>query len=81
MAFPNGSFISSIITGLFDAFPIARTTSIGVPNGFWTGGYGGTLNADVAFLTNAQLFDNTGTAVGAVQLVVNIPISQITYVV
>jgi len=81
MALPNGTSSSSIVTGLFDAFPIARSTSIGVPNGFWTGGFGGTQSDEVAFLTNAQLFDNTGTAVGAVQLVVNIPIAQITYVV
>ena len=79
MALPSGSS-SSIVTGLFDSFPIARTTSVGVPNGLWTGGYGGTAD-DVACLNNAQLYDNGGTAVGAVQLVVNIPIVQITYVV
>ncbi|NLI93852.1 MAG: hypothetical protein GX434_17155 [Peptococcaceae bacterium] len=79
MALP-GTSLPSIITALFDSFPTGRTTSIGVPNGFWTGGFGGTSDG-VAFLTNAQLFDNTGTAVGAVQLVVNIPIAQITYVV
>lgn len=78
MFLPDGS--SSLVRGLFDSFPIGRLTSIGVPNGFWTGGFGGTSN-EVAFLTSAQLFDNTGTAVGVPQLVVNIPIAQITYVV
>ncbi|NLI93853.1 MAG: hypothetical protein GX434_17160 [Peptococcaceae bacterium] len=79
MALPDGSS-SCLISALFDSFPIGRLTSIGVPNGFWTGGYG-SFRDGVAFLTNAQLFDNSGTAVGAVQLVVNIPIAQITYVV
>jgi hypothetical protein len=79
MALP-GTSSPSIITGLFDSFPIGRTTSVGVSSGFWTGGFGGTANGVVS-LTNGQLFDNTGTAVGVAQLVVNIPIAQITYVV
>jgi len=79
MALPNdsGSLTSS---ALFEDFPIGRTTSVGIPNGFWTGGYSGN-DGSVAYLTNGQLYDNTGTAVGAVQLVVNIPIAQVTYTV
>jgi hypothetical protein len=64
---------------MFNQFPIARSTSVAVANGFWTGGYGGIVG-DIVRLTNAQLYDNSGTAVGTVQLVVSIPIVQITYV-
>jgi len=65
--------------GLFDRFPILRRTSIGVPNGFWTGGWGG-IRDWVALLTNSQLYDNSGNPVGSSQLVVQIPMNQITYV-
>lgn len=79
MALPNDTS-ATVATGMFDGFPIARTTSVGVSNGFWTGGYGGN-DSQVCYLTNAQLYDNSGTAVGAVQLVVNIAMAHITYVV
>jgi len=79
MALPNGT--TPVATNdLFDQFPIGRSTSVGVSNGFWTGGYGG-LQEGIALLTNAQLYDNAGVAVGAVQLVVRIQITGITYVV
>lgn len=77
MALPGNSQTES---ALFDSFPIGRSTTIGVANGFWTGGYGATQDS-IALLTNAQLYDNTGVAVGAVQLVVRIPFDGITYVV
>jgi len=81
MALPgDGETTPTTITGLFDSFPIGRSTSIGVSNGFWTGGYGATQEG-VALLTNAQLYDNAGGTVGAVQLVVRIPLDSITYVV
>lgn len=65
--------------GLFDDFPILRRTTIGVPNGFWTGGWG-EIRDWVAILTNSQLYDNSGNPVGSSQLVVQIPINKITYV-
>jgi len=79
MALP-GNGTGPTVVGLFDNFPIGRITSVAVSNGFWTGAYGGVSNG-AALLTNAQLFDNTGTAVGAVQLEVRIAFSLITYVV
>jgi hypothetical protein len=61
-----------------DEFPIAKTTSIGSAKRFLDWGIWW-VEDGIAFLTNAQLYDNSGTAVGAVQLVVNIPVAQITY--
>lgn len=65
--------------GMFDNYPIGRTTTIGVSSGFWTGAYGGTQDG-VALLTNAQKYDNSGTAVGSVQPVVRVPMIQGEYV-
>jgi hypothetical protein len=69
--------IESILSG----FPIGRPTTIGFyDQGYWTGLWGG-LQGQEARLTNAQLYDNSGNAVGAPQDNFRIAVNQITYVV
>ncbi|NLI93851.1 MAG: hypothetical protein GX434_17150 [Peptococcaceae bacterium] len=80
MALSGDDATSATVAGLFDDFPIDRITSVGVSNGFWSGAFGGVSNG-AALLTTAQLFDNTGTAVGVAQLEVRIPFNLITFVV
>ncbi|NLI93850.1 MAG: hypothetical protein GX434_17145 [Peptococcaceae bacterium] len=61
-------------------FPIGRTTTIGFENGFYTGLWGG-FQDEEAKLTNAQLYNNSGKAIGTPQDITGIPISEITFVV
>ena len=58
---------------MVDNYPIGRATTIGVKSGYWTGSYGGIENGNI-LLTNAQMYNNLGDVVGAVQNVVRIPI-------
>jgi len=65
---------------LFHSFPIGRTTTIGFFDGFWTGSWAG-ITESAALLTKAQLYNNSGNAIGAVQAITRIPVSKITFVV
>jgi len=79
MALPGDGGTTPTVTGMFDSFAIGRATSVGIKNGFWTGGYGG-VTGGAAQLTTAQLYDTAGVAVGTAQDTVRIAFPQITYV-
>jgi len=68
------------LEAILDKFPIGRTTTIGILDGFWTGGWG-EMKEHKAILTDAQHYNSSGNPIGTVQLTVRIPICQITYVV
>jgi len=68
------------VTGLLDEFPFGRVTSVGVLDGFWSGVYRGTSDG-AGTLTTAQLYNDSGAAVGVVQREVQIPLNRITFVV
>ena len=65
--------------GMFDSYPIGRTTTCGCESCYWTGSYAGCVGG-TALLTNAQMFDMTGTAIGAVQTLTRVPMFQVCYV-